>query len=466
MGRAKTRRLLYFLTRYLQPTTAGLLDARDFAVATAQTFVNEGKYGFSDEDICTVRQAYAAVELGIGDFDCDGTEDDEDDDDEDGVLDIQDNCLGVSNPSQTDADQDQIGDACDVDDDQDGIADSVDNCPGQITTALGNLDPDGDGLGNACDSDDDDDGIPDDGAPGDAPCASGQTMGCDDNCIEDPNPTQFDGNDDGFGDACDPDQDGDGFYVLEDNCTFVSNADQDDTDGDGIGDACDDCPDVADNANAYTTGIPELGIDPEPLQPDSDGDGVADACDPLAFDVAGLEHAGAFWNPTQQPQPDGTRAGMQVTGPPGAVVRIPIDVCDPEGYATGEYVELAFEGLLSEVQAAIVDDQGLEVARSRAMLDVPSGPDRGFRFKPRCDRDWFLQIELDAGFPGSDAFTLIPDVVPGGGGLDDPWSSIPDALEVAPPPRPVPEPGAGALGAAAMATLARLEGRRRRRIAR
>jgi glucose/arabinose dehydrogenase len=62
------------------------------------------------------------------------------------------------------------------------------------------------GLGvGACDLeiDSDCDGIPDDGAPGDSPCATGQTEACDDNCPFAPNPGQNDTGGVGFGSAPD-----------------------------------------------------------------------------------------------------------------------------------------------------------------------------------------------------------------------------------------------------------------------
>ena len=40
-----------------------------------------------------------------------------------------DNCPQVHNPSQTNTDQDALGDACDFDDDNDGFVDIADNCP-------------------------------------------------------------------------------------------------------------------------------------------------------------------------------------------------------------------------------------------------------------------------------------------------------------------------------------------------
>ncbi len=89
------------------------------------------------------------------------------DTDADGVPDLLDNCLQVSNPNQFDTDGDDIGDVCDncvdqfnpfqEDSDADEIGDLCDNCP--LLDNPDQADCDGDGQGDACDDDDDNDGV-------------------------------------------------------------------------------------------------------------------------------------------------------------------------------------------------------------------------------------------------------------------------------------------------------------------
>ena len=50
---------------------------------------------------------------------------------------------------------------------------------------------------------------------------------------------QADTDNDGAGDVCDTDDDGDSVPDATDNCPFTANPQQSDADADGIGDACD-----------------------------------------------------------------------------------------------------------------------------------------------------------------------------------------------------------------------------------
>ena len=78
------------------------------------------------------------------------------DTDDDGVVDAEDNCPSVPNPSQVNSDSDGLGDACDAcpndwanDADGDGLCADVDNCDWAANPDQSDLD--GDGWGDVCD---------------------------------------------------------------------------------------------------------------------------------------------------------------------------------------------------------------------------------------------------------------------------------------------------------------------------
>ena len=194
------------------------------------------------------------------------------DGDSDGIGNVCDNCVSISNVSQTNSDGDVFGDACDncptvtnasqTDVDSDSVGDACDNCPADANTLQTNTD--GDSQGDACDADDDNDGVADGSDPQPLnPFFCGLDVdgdGCDDCAgtghdsfgpLPNSNPA-----DDGA------DADNDGICDGGDNCPTISNANQLDGDSDGVGDVCDNCP-----------------ADINPLQTNSDGDPLGDACD-------------------------------------------------------------------------------------------------------------------------------------------------------------------------------------------
>lgn len=309
-------------------------------------------YVFTDENTMAghdvIHQGLEDVGIWRYDTDIDG----------DGILDGADVCPRIPNPDQANLDMDEYGDLCDQDDDGDRIPDELDDCPLGETgwVSLQSTDHDSDGCRDAGeDLDDDEDRIFDhnDACPlgpvgwistpevdreGDG-CADYDTdedgfVDQADNCPNLPNPTQTDLDNDGKGDPCDEDADGDTINTTQDNCpmdfepwisTELIDHDRDgcrdstndlDDDGDNILDGFDSCPvgqtgwlsnsstdldsdgcnneeDLDDDNDGFNDDVDNcpLGITgAAPLGQDRDNDGCIDSVEDLDDDGDGVEN--------------------------------------------------------------------------------------------------------------------------------------------------------------------------------
>lgn len=372
-----------------------------------QDHINESKDFDGDEIVDTLDNCPLQENSNQADMDGDGMGDICDDDvDGDGFLNVGDNCQLIANPVQADADNDGIGNECDLDNDNDGIADTVDNCktvanpdqanadkdefgdecdddidgdgvpnaPVEVDTCpyVPNpvpVDTDEDGLDDACDDDMDGDGILDNidgkGILGADPCKDGNTFNCDDNCLIVANADQADLNNNGIGNACDPDDDGDGIPDVSDSCPLTLPADQTDTDGDGIGNTCDSdndndgFPDTEDECDFLAMG-PFMTIDNSKERCDPYINGIVDTL------LKGpITEGGNYKNYQDQPVP-----GFTYVRWPNSVASIELN-----GIKTYYYVSSA-DAKISALR--IVDENGLkkvDYSKNIAIstLGIPAG---------------------------------------------------------------------------------------------
>ena len=259
-------------------------DDNDGLSDVVDCFPTDASKAFRIGDSCDDGNANTNDDTIGTDCTCGGTSGN--DADNDGILDGADNCPTDSNANQLNTDNDDEGDACDIDDDNDGvmdsfdcnptdatksfkigdicddglttttndkidancqcvgqgdtdgdgISDSVDNCPGMPNADQADLD--NNGIGDLCDDDRDGDGTAnaEDCEPDNSNVATKAGDACDDN-----NPAT---NGDVIGANCvcagtEMDTDGDGINDTQDNCPTIANADQIDFDGDGLGNSCD-----------------------------------------------------------------------------------------------------------------------------------------------------------------------------------------------------------------------------------
>jgi hypothetical protein len=218
------------------------------------------------------------------------------DTDGDGLADVTETNVTLTNPNNPDTDGDGINDGDEVeagtnprnadtdgdgvpdgedefpldptrgdpDSDGDGISDDADNCVAVANTDQADLD--GDGQGDACDTDDDGDGMAD---------------GSDAFPLDRTEWVDTDG--DGTGNNADSDDDGDGYSDQDENDNGTDPLDAGSTPPDNDGDKISDRNDPDDDNDGTPDAADAFPKDPSESA-DSDGDGIGDNAD--AFDTS------------------------------------------------------------------------------------------------------------------------------------------------------------------------------------
>ena len=91
-----------------------------------------------------------------------------------------------------------------------------------------------------------------------------------------------------------------------------------------------------------------------------------------------------------------------------------------------------FSVLPATINGWVEDDRGQTRGWIRPSNSNPG--DRGLRFRPRCNQDYYLVLRTEAGFSGEEDFTVITEAFDPNG-FENPWTST-DSLGEDRPPLP------------------------------